>query len=88
LWKGAFGFAEANIVSFPDLYGGKIVAALDRQHPRGLFDMRDLMRAKGIVETLLKAFIAYLLSHNRPMAEVLLVRRKDISHEFSTASKT
>ncbi|WP_333927427.1 nucleotidyl transferase AbiEii/AbiGii toxin family protein [Bradyrhizobium sp. CCBAU 11361] len=38
-----FGFAEARTVSFADLYGGKIVAALDRQHPRDLFDVRDLL---------------------------------------------
>jgi predicted nucleotidyltransferase component of viral defense system len=82
--EDAFGFAEANVVSFPDLYGGKIVAALDRQHPRDLFDVRDLMRAEGIDEPLRQAFLVYLLSHNRPMAEVLSVRRKDILHEFST----
>lgn len=29
----SFGFAEALLVSFADLYGGKLVAALDRQHP-------------------------------------------------------
>ena len=38
-----FGFAEMRIVSFPDLYAGKIVATLDRQHPRDLFDVRDLL---------------------------------------------
>lgn len=36
-----FGFAEIQVVSFPDLFAGKIVAALDRQHPRDLFDVRD-----------------------------------------------
>jgi hypothetical protein len=30
-----------------------------------------------------KAFIVYLLSHNRPMAEVLAPLRMDISQEFS-----
>lgn len=37
-----FGYAEIKIVSFADLYAGKLVAALDRQHPRDLFDVRDL----------------------------------------------
>ena len=32
-----FGFAEVQVVSFEDLYAGKILAALDRQHPRDLF---------------------------------------------------
>lgn len=31
--EDAFGFAEIQVVSFADLYAGKIVAALDRQHP-------------------------------------------------------
>jgi predicted nucleotidyltransferase component of viral defense system len=43
-----FGFAEIQVVSFPDLYAGKIVAALDRQHPRDLFDVRDLLSNEGI----------------------------------------
>ena len=34
--KREFGFAEMQVVSFADLYAGKIVAALDRQHPRDL----------------------------------------------------
>ena len=38
-----FGFAEARMVSLPDLYAGKIAAALDRQHPR------DLARDSGLV---------------------------------------
>ncbi len=80
--EDAFGFAEINVVSFADLYGGKIVAALDRQHPRDLFDVRDLLANEGIDERLRKAFIVYLLSHNRPMSEVLTARRKDIRQEF------
>jgi predicted nucleotidyltransferase component of viral defense system len=41
--EDAFGFAEIQVVSFADLYAGKIMAALDRQHPRDLFDVRDLL---------------------------------------------
>jgi hypothetical protein len=77
-----FGFAELRVVSFADLYGGKIVAALDRQHPRDLFDVRDLLANEGIDETLRRAFLVYLLSHNRPMFEVLAPRRKPIEVEF------
>jgi hypothetical protein len=54
------------------------VAAPDRQHPRDLFDVRDLLANEGIDEALRKAFIVYLLSHNRPMAEVLAPPRLDI----------
>jgi len=79
----AFGFAEISVVSFADLYAGKIVATLDRQHPRDLFDVRDLMANEGIDDALRRAFIVYLLSHDRPMSEVLAPRRKDISGEFA-----
>ncbi|MGV7243398.1 nucleotidyl transferase AbiEii/AbiGii toxin family protein [Caballeronia sp. M23-90] len=77
-----FGFAEMRVLSFPDLYAGKIVAALDRQHPRDLFDVRDLLANEGIDESLRRAFLIYLVSHDRPMAEILTVRRKDIAAEF------
>lgn len=77
-----FGFAEIQVVSFSDLYGGKIVAALDRQHPRDLFDVRDLLANEGIDDNLRRAFIIYMLSHNRPMFEVLAARRQDITQEF------
>jgi predicted nucleotidyltransferase component of viral defense system len=77
-----FGFAEMRAVSFADLYGGKLVAALDRRHPRDFFDVRDLLANEGIDETLRRAFLVYLLSHNRPMDEVLAPKRKSISDEY------
>lgn len=80
--EAAFGFAEIQVVSFADLYAGKLVAALDRQHPRDLFDVRDLLANEGISDELRKAFIVYIISHNRPMAEVLAPTRQDIRQEF------
>jgi predicted nucleotidyltransferase component of viral defense system len=77
-----FGFAEMPVVDFADLYAGKIVAALDRQHPRDLFDIRDLLANEGVDDRLRKAFLVYLVSHNRPMAEVLAPQRLDISAEY------
>lgn len=77
-----FGFAEMQVVSLADLYAGKIVAALDRQHPRDLFDVRDLLANEGISDDLRRAFIVYLLSHGRPMSEVLAPTRKPIQEEF------
>jgi predicted nucleotidyltransferase component of viral defense system len=77
-----FGFAEMPVLSFADLYAGKIVAALDRQHPRDLFDVRDLLAHEGIDDNLRKAFIVYLLSHDRPMTEVLAPVRRDVSAEY------
>jgi hypothetical protein len=77
-----FGFAEARVVSFADLYAGKLVAALDRQHPRDLFDVRDLLANEGITDDLRKAFIVYLLSHDRPMSEVLAPTLSDIEPAY------
>ena len=78
-----FGFAEIQVVSFADLYAGKIVAALDRQHPRDLFDVRGLLACEGIDDLLRRAFLVYLLSHNRPLAELLAPNRNPMSVEFS-----
>lgn len=80
--EDAFGFAEIQVVSFADLYAGKLVAALDRQHPRDLFDVRDLLATEGIADELRKAFVVYIISHNRSMAEVLAPTRQDIMQEF------
>jgi predicted nucleotidyltransferase component of viral defense system len=77
-----FGFAEIQVVSFADLYAGKLVAALDRQHPRDLFDVQYLLANEGIDKTLFQTFLAYILSHNRPAHEVLQPRLKEITQAF------
>jgi predicted nucleotidyltransferase component of viral defense system len=77
-----FGFAEIQVVSFADLYAGKLVAALDRQHPRDLFDVQYLLANEGIDNTLYQTFLAYILSHNRPAHELLQPRLKDIRQAF------
>lgn len=78
----AFGFAEIQVVSFPDLYAGKIVAALDRQHPRDLFDVRALLENEGVSDELRRAFLVYVVSHGRTMAEILAPTRKALRQEF------
>lgn len=62
---------DIRTLSFEDLYGGKLCAALDRQHPRDLYDIYHLYRNEGITDKTRQAFIVYLLSHNRPIAELL-----------------
>lgn len=62
---------KTQCLSPADLYGGKICAALDRQHPRDFFDIKLLMENEGITETIIKVFIFYLISHDRPIIEVL-----------------
>jgi predicted nucleotidyltransferase component of viral defense system len=46
--EAAFGYAEMQVVSRADLYAGKLMAALDRQHPRDLFEVRDLLANEGV----------------------------------------
>ena len=69
--EDTFGFASIAVVDMPDLYGGKICAALDRQHPRDLFDVKLLMEADELDRSVFEGFLVYLLSHRRPMAELL-----------------
>lgn len=64
-------FAEITVVSKAELFGGKICAALDRQHPRDLFDVHYLLQNKGLTEKIKYGFISALLSHNRPIHELL-----------------
>ena len=77
-----YGFAEIQVVSPADLYAGKIMAALDRQHPRDLFDVRDLLANEGLDEALRQAFIVYLISYGRPIREVIASPQKDIAAEY------
>jgi len=81
-----FGYVSIAVVSLADLYGGKICAALDRQHPRDLFDIKLLLEhqglSQGIDRAIFEGFIAYLLSHPRPIAEVISPRLKDIKNSF------
>ena len=77
-----FGYVKMQLLSFEDLYGGKICAALDRQHPRDLFDVKLLLENEGIDTALKNTFLVYLLSHNRPMAEMLAPHRKEIDALF------
>ena len=79
-----FGFASMNMVSFEDLYAGKICAALDRQHPRDLFDVKILFENEGISNDLLRAFLVYLISCNRPIAELLSPKFSDLNQKYIT----
>lgn len=67
------------VVNFADLYAGKICAALDRQHPRDLFDVKQLLDNEGLTDELRKALLVYIISHPRPIAELLRPNFKDIS---------
>ncbi len=66
-----YGFAEVNVLAFDDLYGGKIHAALDRQHPRDLYDVFNLYENEGMSDSLFRTFLVYLASSSRPPHELL-----------------
>lgn len=68
---------EVKTLSFEDLYAGKFCAALDRQHPRDLFDVMLFFKDHTITDKLKNAFLAYLMSGNRPISELLRPNRLD-----------
>ena len=72
-------FAEVPVVSFGELYGGKVCAALDRQHPRDLFDVNILLESEGFGVDVREGFIFHLLGTNRPIHEILTPRFLDQS---------
>lgn len=74
--------ARIQMLAPEDIYGGKLCAALDRQHPRDLFDVRQLLAASGITPAIRRAFVVYLASHPRPMHELLEPNLVDINDAF------
>ena len=80
--EDTFGFAEARVVAFEDLFAGKMVAALDRQHPRDLFDVKLLLENEGITDELFNTFLVYIACSNRPPHELLDPNHRDVSVTF------
>jgi predicted nucleotidyltransferase component of viral defense system len=64
-------FCSIRVVPFEQLYGGKICAALDRQHPRDLFDAKYLLENEGFSPEIKKGFLLCLLGSDRPIHEVI-----------------
>lgn len=70
--KAEFGMGTtcfANIVSWSQLYGGKIAAALSRQHPRDLFDCRNI--TPNEFNEVKDGFFLCLLGSDKPIVESL-----------------
>lgn len=74
--------ASIECLSVADLYGGKFCAALDRQHPRDLYDVFWLLKNGGITPEMRRAFIVYLAGNNRPMSELLNPVNKDLARDY------
>lgn len=65
-----------------DLFGGKICAALDRQHPRDFFDLYMYFKQFSYTRELHETFIIYLLSSKRPMSELIKPNLLDIKSAY------
>lgn len=76
-------YTEIAVVEQGHLFGGKICAALDRQHPRDLFDIKYMLEIEGFSPEIKKGFLFYLISSNRPIVEVLFPMFKNQSLAFS-----
>ena len=70
-------FAAIHVVPLGQLYGGKICAALDRQHPRDLFDIKYLLVNEGITPEVKQGFLLCLIASDRPMNEVIRPNLQD-----------
>jgi predicted nucleotidyltransferase component of viral defense system len=77
-----YGYAEVQVVSFEDLFGGKLHAALDRQHPRDLFDVKLLYHNEGLTDDLFRVFLVYVASSNLPSHELLDPRVNDLEQSY------
>jgi hypothetical protein len=79
-------FAQAvtlPLLATAELYGSKLVAAMDRQHPRDLFDVLVLYNTIGLTPEIVDCFVAYLAGHNRPVHEVLMPRLQPLEAAFA-----
>jgi hypothetical protein len=71
------------MLAMPELYGSKLVAAMDRQHPRDFFDVHGMYRSFGLTPEIVECFVCYLAGHNRPVHEVIFSHDVDLKPAFS-----
>lgn len=73
---------QVPVLCTAELYGSKLVAALDRQHPRDLFDVMLMLERFGLPEAFVDCFVVYLAGHDRPVHEVLFPNEQPIDVVF------
>ena len=66
------------------MYGGKICASLDRQHPRDLFDIKELLDNNELTDDIIKGFVILLLGAGRPFHEMLNPNILDQNNIFTS----
>lgn len=76
-------YVEVPVVSHAELFGGKVSAALDRQHPRDQFDVRQLLDVEGFGDDVRAGLLMNLIGHRRPIAELLNPEAKDQRQTFA-----
>mgnify|MGYP002074892847 CR=1 FL=1 len=80
-------FFTIPVVPMGQLFGGKIIAALDRQHPRDLFDIKYLLEKEGFTQEIKEGFLLFLLCSDRPIHEIIAPHFQDqrsaLSNQFS-----
>lgn len=76
-------FVRVRRLSIADLYGSKLCAALDRQHPRDIFDVMLLLSEGSISDEIRQAFVVYLAQSNRPISELLAPNRRPLGDLFT-----
>lgn len=76
-------FAAINVVSIAELYGGKICAAIDRQHPRDIFDVKLLLENEGLTDEIWEGIKIGLVSHYKPIDELIYPKLKDQKSAFN-----
>ena len=81
-------YCEAGIVPLTQLYGGKIAAALSRQHPRDLFDIKYM---DFPLDKCREGLIFCLLGSDRPIHESfaprLIDQREAMANQFDGMTK-
>ena len=84
-------FCSINIVPNGQLYGGKVCAAMDRQHPRDIFDVKQLLQKEGFTKEIKEGFLFRLLSSERSIQDVLFPNLQDqrlaLANQFAGMSE-
>jgi predicted nucleotidyltransferase component of viral defense system len=84
-------FCTINVVSNGQLYGGKVCAAMDRQHPRDIFDVKQLLQEEGFSKEIKEGFLFRLLSADRSIHDILFPKLQDqrlaMDNQFSGMSE-
>jgi hypothetical protein len=69
-------------IALSEIYGGKIVAAFERQHPRDLFDVKLLFDTIGITEEIVECFVSYLIGSKKPIHETIFSHDHDFTRAY------